>query len=480
MKKRPNNKLTGSAVPAILLTSCLLVSQVFAEDYFHLGGSDGSRIPNANQYSNIDGDFLEATVAPGSADNLFFYNSLVIGPFDQRLEMGATSKLFNSVTFGSNVGTTQIDRGATASTNAVILGLNAGGLTVNAGAGPVTFGRLVDSGNSQRVIVGVYQDLTVANNSSSDLTFNREFDGRGTAQRTVTVAGSGDGNTIFKQIRSYDAARNLAIVINKTSGTGVIRFEGVNNYTGDTIVTAGTLVLADNAQLRFVLGATSGVNNSISGAGTVTLDGDFFIDTTAADALPSGSWTLENVTSLTGAYGPTFTVVGFTDAGGDKWTKDTVPGRLYTFDEATGTLTSETTASAYDTWKAANAPGSNPDDDSDGDGVTNAVEFVLGGTSTTNDLDKLPEFAADGTNMTFSFFRKQSSIDAKTALLIETSTDLATWDIAPSAYTVPDGETVGPPVTVVKGVPAEFDTVTLTVPQDSAKKFARLKVLITP
>ncbi len=37
-----------------------------------------------------------------------------------------------------------------------------------------------------------------------------------------------------------------------------------------------------------------------------------------------------------------------------------------------------------------------------------------------------------------------------------------------------------PPVTVVKGVPADFDTVTLTVPQDSAKKFARLKMAITP
>lgn len=270
------------------------------------------------------------------------------------------------------------------------------------------------------------------------------------------------------------------MTINKTSGTGVVRFDGTNTYTGDTTVTAGTLALADNAQLKFALGATSGVNNRISGAGTVTLDGDFLIDTAAADALASGTWTLEDVASLPGAYGSTFTVVGFTDAGGDKWTKDTVPGKLYTFDETTGILTLETTASAYDTWETGNAPGSNPGDDTDGDGVTNTVEFVLGGTSATNDLDKLPKFAADGTNVTFTFFRKQSSIDAKTALLIETSTDLATWDIAPSAYTVPDGVTAGPPVTVVKGDPTDFDTVTLTVPQDSAQKFARLKVVITP
>jgi hypothetical protein len=59
--------------------------------------------------------------------------------------------------------------------------------------------------------------------------------------------------------------------------------------------------------------------------------------------------------------------------------------------------------------------------------------------------------------MTFIFERKQSSIDAKTALLIETSTGLATWSTAPSPYTVPDGAAaVVPGVTVVKGVPGGF------------------------
>ena len=83
--------------------------------------------------------------------------------------------------------------------------------------------------------------------------------------------------------------------------------------------------------------------------------------------------------------------------------------------------------SAYDTWKTANAPGSHPDDDTDGDGVTNAVEFVLGGTSATNDLDKLPVVATNATDMTFTFKRKQSSIDPKTSVAIEVGTDLVTW-----------------------------------------------------
>lgn len=137
-------------------------------------------------------------------------------------------------------------------------------------------------------------------------------------------------------------------------------------------------------------------------------------------------------------------------------------------------------ASAYDTWKAANAPGSNPDDDTDGDGVSNAVEFVLGGTSATNDIGKLPTVSTSGGNLVFSFKRKQSSIDpGKTTVMIELSTDLVTWTNPPSPYAVSDVPVAGPPVAVVDNLDGT-DTVTLTVLQDVAKKFARLRVVITP
>ena len=52
------------------------------------------------------------------------------------------------------------------------------------------------------------------------------------------------------------------------------------------------------------------------------------IGTTAADALASGTWTLEDVGTLGGAFGSSFSVVGFTEAGGDKWTRTNGPSRL--------------------------------------------------------------------------------------------------------------------------------------------------------
>ncbi len=296
------------------------------------------------------------------------------------------------------------------------------------------------------------------------------FDTTNAAGGTFTIA-----DVIANSTGASGGARGLTKL-----GTGSLVLTNSNTYTGDTLVSAGTLELADNAQLKFVLGAASGSNNSLTGAGTVSLEGDFVIDTIAADALPSGTWTLENVPSLSGAYGANFTVVGFTNAGSDKWTKPN-GAKTYTFDETTGILTLAAGGSAYDTWKAANAPGSNPDDDTDADGVSNAVEFVLGGTSLTKDLDKLPVPDASGSNLTFIFERAISSIDPKTALFIETSTDLVTWDTAPSPYTVPDGTIVGPPVTVDEDTSVGFDTVTLSVAKvPDAKKFARLKVVITP
>ena len=170
-------------------------------------------------------------------------------------------------------------------------------------------------------------------------------------------------------------------------GTNILTLTGLNTYSGNTTVgTLGTLALADNAQLKFVLGNASNSNNSISGAGTVTLEGDFAIDTAAVDAtaLTTGTWTLENVTSLSGAYGSNFTVVGFTDAGSDKWEK-TVGAKKYSFDETTGILTLAPAGTPFSLWASSKGLNGTPGfengkaDDPDGDGKNNLYEFAFDG-----------------------------------------------------------------------------------------------------
>ena len=134
--------------------------------------------------------------------------------------------------------------------------------------------------------------------------------------------------------------------------------------------------------------------------------------------------------------------------------------------------------SPYQTWADTNAPTGNPDDDFDGDGVPNSIEFVLGGDKDTNDLSALPAVATPGSNMTFTFIRDQASVDASVTLEIEVGTDLVSW---PDVYTVgadTAGSTAG--VTVTDNNDGT-DTITLSVTRaPETARFARLKVGIAP
>ena len=132
----------------------------------------------------------------------------------------------------------------------------------------------------------------------------------------------------------------------------------------------------------------------------------------------------------------------------------------------------------YDLWASINAPTGSPGDDFDNDGVSNGVEYVLGGSLNSNELSLVPCVTVIGDDMVVSFQRDQDSIDGTTILEFEVGTDLESF---PTTFVIPDGATAASPgVTVVQDSPvAGTDTVTLTLPQaPDPLKFARL--LVTP
>jgi autotransporter-associated beta strand protein len=116
---------------------------------------------------------------------------------------------------------------------------------------------------------------------------------------------------------------------------GTLTLKGINTYTGDTTVAGGTLTLFADAGLTFVVSNTS--NNRIRGAGTVSLDGDFTIDTTAVSAT-AGAWSLVDNATLTETYGANFKLLGAGWGEVDNvWTL--VEGtKTWTFTESTGVL----------------------------------------------------------------------------------------------------------------------------------------------
>jgi autotransporter-associated beta strand protein len=209
------------------------------------------------------------------------------------------------------------------------------------------------------------------------------------------------------------------------SGAGTFTFSGTGTYKGNTTVSAGTLELAETGQLRFVLGASSGSNNRLTGTGTATINGDFVIDTTAAEALPSGTWTLEDVSTLTGgAYGSTFSVIGFTDAGGDKWTKAN-GAKTYIFDETTGILI--LVSDPFTAWAGA---GVNFDDDANNDGVDNGLAWFLGATDEdASATGLLPKSTQNAGALVLEFYCLAGTARGTAVFEVQYSNDLGQSDV---------------------------------------------------
>jgi autotransporter-associated beta strand protein len=437
-------------------------------------GSGGTATLNPTGVNLVIGSFAGGNTGTST---LRLGGTTTLNRIDDAIENGArtTQNIIKSNTgtwtlSGDNVytGNTTIEQGT------LKVGAS-GALPSGAGTGNVVFNTaantaILDLNGNDATINGLIQ--------ASASTTNRVVNNSPATLATLT-AGENDTTSTFAGIIADNTGTGGTLALTKT-GTGTLTLSGTNTYTGDTTVSAGTLVLTDNAQLRFVTGATSGTNNRLTGAGTVTLNGDFNIDTTLTDAsaLSSGSWTLVDTAMLTETFGSTFTLVG---AGWSEtaniWIK-TVGSKNYTFTESSGILALSSNTS-YASWAATNASTTTPAQDQDNDGVSNAVEYVLGGTALTNDLSKLPAASISGENILFTFKRAQASINANTTLTIETGTLLHTW---PGSYTI-GADTATPPtgVTILKGVPAGFDTVTLSVPRSpDLQKFFRIKVIITP
>jgi fibronectin-binding autotransporter adhesin len=356
------------------------------------------------------------------------------------------------------------------------------------------------------------------------------------AARTLTLAGTNaDGNTIAGVLRNSSATGTGVLGITK-SGTGTWVLAGDNTYTGATTVDAGTLLV--NGDQSAATGAVA-VNGTSTLGGAGTLGGPVTVAAGANLAPGASVGTLAiggglNLSSMAGGAGTLAFELGpvaasdlITVGGTLSIGTDVLGFNDFVFDDLAGLhdgtyklITSNNPVSGtldpgdlsgpvgagtgslqisgsgtdielvvsglggltgYALWASENAPSGDPDDDYDGDGVANALEYVLGGDKESNDLARLPAAAAPDGNLTFTFVRDQASLDGSTTVAIEVGTDLAAWPDSYAVGTDTAGSSAG--VTVQKNIPvAGFDTVTLTVTREpDVRKFGRLKVtVVTP
>ena len=218
---------------------------------------------------------------PGALDDVIFN---VSGQnVDQDVDLGQLNRFATSMTFRSP-GTTFFRRDpVTAGTNRIALGT--GGLTMQPGAGAVTFG---DS--KQRVELNARASLSLTNHSSSLLQFNSPVSSSAPdTTTTLTVNGAGSGGVEFNTTVNNGSSTNAltALTIDTTGGFTLLR-NGSSNFSGGLTLHRGLLASRTSSGL---------------GAGTVTINGGTFGSVVSARSY-ANSLVINNDFQLGGANVP--------------------------------------------------------------------------------------------------------------------------------------------------------------------------------
>ena len=442
----------------------------------------------------------------------------VTGPDNKILNRsaGASRLLKLQGIISGNGNLTFTDTAATMNNNQtgfILTGANTlnGTLTISAGT-PLRVGGVpgnTDSNQPGPDASGSLGNATVVNNGT--LTFSR------TDSHSVPNSISGSGQ----------------VVIGLTTGTTTqsVTFTGTKSYTGGTTVNNGTLVLNTTLSASAVT-----VNSTGTLAGTGTLGAAATVSGTLAPGNSIG--TLASTSNITLQNGSkiTWEISDWNGAAGNGYdtlnaatlTVNSVsatpavivitPASLVNFSETAKTFTLATTTGGisgldagditvdataftgtgtwsvqqngnilelvysigtpYDAWETANGiSGAGADTDSDGDGISNGIEFVIGGDPSGPDSNSnalLPTITTDTTHLNFVFRRTDASASLNPSVAYSAS--LATWTEAQAGV---DGVIIDE---VADGFGTGIDQVTVRIPKSlgpSGKLFAKLKV-VTP
>ena len=297
-------------------------------------------------------------------------------------------------------------------------------------------------------------------------------------------------------------------ILNK-AGAGTMVLNNACSYTGATNVQAGALLvnstLASNG-ITVSSGATLGGTGSTAAPLTVSVGGTVAPGASAGDlavgtTILSGSYACE----IDGLNADTLVVTGNLDLTGSTLTLSVLGGGAteasYLIASYSGTLTGTfgtvtglpsgyavnydtpgeirlvSGSDAYGDWETANGiAGAGAEIDSDGDGIPNGIEFVIGGDPSGPASDSsalLPTITTDATYLNFTFRRSDDSTSY--GPFVEYGSDLTGWTEAEAGVNgvvineIDDGFGVG------------VDSIEVKLPRAlavGARLFSRLKVTI--
>ncbi|WP_193212823.1 autotransporter outer membrane beta-barrel domain-containing protein [Luteolibacter marinus] len=374
---------------------------------------------------------------------------------------------------GTGSGTVNQSGGTTTITGALVVGIAAN----HTGAYNLNGGTVTHSTSDTSVGESGSGTLTIADGASlSETTTGQFFVGRNEGSSgilmvngTLTKSGSTNairvGNGDPNGVDNTTATGLLGGTGSLSSDAGV-RIGSHGTLTGGSTDATGELDITGD----LVFSASGSYSCDVDGAAADRVNVDGNLDITGATlafdeiSAPSGeSYVIASYTgTLTGSFAASGTPAGYEVQ--------------YDGDAKQILLVQATPSTSFADWAGNNGLSGDPADDFDDDGLSDAVEFVLG-TDPKASNGSATMVSAPGTDLVFTFNRDHDSLTPDVSVDIEVGTNLVDW---PDVYHV--GPVGGPSATEVETVDnGDHDTITLTVPRDSdAAKFARLRVTVTP
>jgi hypothetical protein len=309
MKTKPTKNIAtglqfamGIALAVALATPAVSRAQVvmtandaFGASSFNTAGTwSPSAAPSAGKTYSTQGYLLRSPTTAGSYT--FAGDSLTVGG-------GSGGGAFSPTT---------------ANNNALIFKASGLTLTVN---NLILDGSQIRDGNGDGSWTALDGNITVTANGGSFIAQDTNI---------VNSAISGSGPIYIGDNGSGTSPRIIVFTSGSSTYDGSIIMDNTHGNANYSRLwfTAGSI-------MNFMIGA-NGVNNGISGKGTLTLDGNFNFNLAGADNTVGDSWDIVDTAVVT-TYDSTFAVNGFAQ-NGTEW-NDVANGVNYNFSQATGLLT---------------------------------------------------------------------------------------------------------------------------------------------
>ncbi len=314
-------------------------------------------------------------------------------------------------------------------------------LTINTAAAPTISTQPV----SQTVNAGSSVTFSVVASGNGTLSYQWYFGG-------AAISGATSPNYIISSATTANAGSYYVIVTN-TVGTST---GSTTSSTATLTVNAAPTITTQPASQTVVLGNSATFTVAAAGSGTL-----------------SYQWYKGSVgsgTAISGATSASYTIATTTSSSAGSYYV-TVTNSVGTTNSTAATLTLQEPFAAF----LANysLTGTDPGTDSDGDGISNLVEFILGGNPTVPDVSILPTVsytASSGTTyLVYSFYTVVNL--GSVTFSVEYSTDLSTWTTAVNGS---NGVTV-----TTTAYNASYNYTTVAIPTTSGTSaFVRLRATL--